>query len=44
MFYDTRIEIYENPESSYIKTIHADVQPHSATIGFNYGLSLEISK
>lgn len=43
MFYDTRIEIYENLDS-YIKTIYADVQPYSGTVGFNYGLSLEISK
>lgn len=44
MFYDAKINIYENPDSSYIKTIYADVQPFSGSIGFNYGLSLEISK
>ena len=44
MFYDTKIDIYENPDSSPIKTIYADVQPFSGTIGFNYGLSFEVSK
>ena len=44
MFYDTKIEIYENLDSTYIKTIYADVQPFSETVTFNYGLSLEISK
>ena len=44
MFYDTKILIYENPDSAYIKIIYADVQPFSGTVGFNYGLSLQISK
>ena len=44
MFNDTKIEIYENLDSAYIKTIYADVQSFTGTVGFNYGLSLEISK
>ena len=44
MFYDTKIEIYLNPEETPLKTIYADVQPYKGTVGFNYGLSLEISK
>jgi hypothetical protein len=43
MFYDTKIEIYDTPETESIKTIYADFQPYSGTVSFNYGLSLEIS-
>ncbi|HEY5585469.1 MAG TPA: hypothetical protein VIK78_13410 [Ruminiclostridium sp.] len=43
MFYDTKIEVYENLESYLSKTIYADVQPYTGTVRFNYGLSLEIS-
>lgn len=44
MFYDTKIDIHKNFESSLCnKTIYADVQPYSDTLGFNYGLSLQIS-
>lgn len=44
MFSDTKIEIYETPDSYLSKTIYADVQPCSGSVGFNLGLSLEISK
>ena len=44
MFYDTKIEIYETPDSYSSKTIYADVQPFSGSLGFNLGISLEISK
>ncbi len=43
MFYDTKLEIYDTPETQSIKTVYADFQPYSGTVNFNYGLSLEIS-
>lgn len=43
MFYNTKIEIYKTPDSTLLKTIYADIQPHYGVVNFDYGLSLEIS-
>jgi hypothetical protein len=44
MFNDTKIEILQSPDAAPIKTIYADVQPYSAKVTFDYGITLEISK
>ena len=44
MFNDTKIEILQSPDAAPIKTIYADVQPYSANVTFDYGITLEISK
>lgn len=44
MFHDTKIEILQSPDAVPIKTIYADVQPYSAKVAFDYGITLEISK
>lgn len=44
MFHDTKIEILQSPDAVPIKTIYADVQPYSAKVTFDYGITLEISK
>jgi len=44
MFYDTEVDILNSQDFSIIKTITADVQPFSGSMGFDYGISLEISK
>jgi len=43
MFYNTKVKVYDYPGSTLIKTIYADLQPYSATLNLDYGLSLEIS-
>lgn len=43
MFYDTKMEILDSVHVATIQTIYADVQPHTKSISYEDGYTLEIT-
>ena len=44
MFYDTKIEIYDSPQTESIKIIYADVQPDEKTMLLEDDIEINITK